>query len=233
MVSNNLSNTNEQTRNHTEQCPSYSNRMHSRHKHTPPSPRNTCITSTSSSQATRLPTKRKNQTTTSPTTSAPNATRTTSHNERNHISRKQQQYSRHKNELAKHRTCSHNQNMKQIHTEIVNQHNQNTPDNKILQTKAPDIDKSENTLPRSTRVLLAQLRTGKSPFLLTWKHKIDPTKYTSPLCPLCGANEHNTEHIFNCTHIPTTLEVADLWHNPCEVEGLLETWRGKLEPHLM
>jgi len=124
-------------------------------------------------------------------------------------------------------------NMKQIHTEIVNQHNQNTPDNKILQTKAPDIDKSENTLPRSTRVLLAQLRTGKSPFLLTWKHKIDPTKYTSPLCPLCGANEHNTEHIFNCTHIPTTLEVADLWHNPCEVEGLLETWRGKLEPHLM
>ena len=28
-------------------------------------------------------------------------------------------------------------NMKQIHTEIVNQHNQNIPDNKILQTKAP------------------------------------------------------------------------------------------------
>src|SRR6185436_7186987 len=109
MVSNNLSNTNEQTRNHTEQCPSYSNKMHSRHKHTPPSPRNTCITSTSSSQATRLPTKRKNQTTISPTTSAPNATRTTSHNEKNHISRKQQLHSRHKNELAKHRTCSHNQ----------------------------------------------------------------------------------------------------------------------------
>ena len=124
-------------------------------------------------------------------------------------------------------------NMKQIHTEIVNQHNQNIPVNKILQTKAPDIDRSENTLPRSTRALLAQLRTGKSPFLLTWKHKIDPTKYTSPLCPLCGTSEHNTEHIFNCTHIPTTLEVADLWHNPCEVKGLLETWRGKLEPHLI
>ena len=58
-------------------------------------------------------------------------------------------------------------NMKQIHTEIVNQHNQNIPDNKILQTKAPDIDKSENTLSRSTRTLLAQLRTGKSSFLLT------------------------------------------------------------------
>ena len=123
-------------------------------------------------------------------------------------------------------------NMIQIHTKIVQQHIQDTPDNKILKTKAPEIDKSENTLSRSTRVLLAQLRAGKSPLLLAWKHKINPTKYTSPLCPLCGTSKHNTEHIFSCTHIPTTLEVADLWHNPCEVEGLLETWRGKLEPLL-
>ena len=93
-------------------------------------------------------------------------------------------------------------NMKQIHTEIVHQYTQSIPDNKILKTKAPDIDKSENTLSRSTRTLLAQLRTGKSPFLLTWKHKINPTEHTSPLCPLCGTSEHNTEHIFNCSHIP-------------------------------
>ena len=123
-------------------------------------------------------------------------------------------------------------NMIQIHTKIVQQHTQDIPDNKILKTKAPEIDKLENTLSRNTRVLLAQLRAGKSPFLLAWKHKINPTKYVSPLCPLCGTGEHNTEHIFNCIHIPTTLEVADLWHNPCEVEGLLETWRGKLEPLL-
>jgi len=124
-------------------------------------------------------------------------------------------------------------NMKQIHTEIVHQHIQSIPDNNILKTKAPDIDKSENTLSRSTRTLLAQLRTGKSPFLLTWKHKINPTKYISPLCPLCGTSEHNTEHIFNCTHIPLTLEVGDLWHTPGEVEGLLETWQGKLDSLLM
>ena len=99
-------------------------------------------------------------------------------------------------------------NMKQIHTKIVQQHIQNIPDNKILKTKAPEIDRSEDTLPRSTRVLLAQLRAGKSPFLLAWKHKINPTKYNSPLCPLCGMSEHNTEHIFNCTHIATTLEVV-------------------------
>ena len=66
-------------------------------------------------------------------------------------------------------------NMKQIHTEIVHQYIQSIPDNNILKTKAPDIDKSENTLSRSTRTLLAQLRAGKSPFLLTWKHKINPT----------------------------------------------------------
>ena len=56
-------------------------------------------------------------------------------------------------------------NMKQIHTEIVHQYTQSIPDNKILKTKALDIDKSENSLSRSTRTLLAQLRTGKSPFL--------------------------------------------------------------------
>ena len=121
-------------------------------------------------------------------------------------------------------------NMKQIHTLIVDQYIQNIPNNKILNKQAPEIDKSEDTLPRSTVVTLAQLRTGKSPLLLAWKHKINPTEYKSPLCPLCGTSEHNTEHIFNCTHIPTTLEVTDLWNNPCEVEGLLETWRRKLDP---
>jgi reverse transcriptase-like protein/retrotransposon-encoded endonuclease len=121
-------------------------------------------------------------------------------------------------------------NMTQIHTKIVQQHIQDTPNNKILKTKAPEIDKLENTLSISTRVLLAQLRAGKSPLLLSWKHKINPMKYTSSTCPLCEASEHNTEHLFNCTHIPTTLEVTDLWHNPCEVEGLLETWQEKLEP---
>ena len=55
-------------------------------------------------------------------------------------------------------------NMKQIHTEIVHQYTQSIPDNKILKTKAPDIDKSENTLSRSTRTLLAQLRTGNPHF---------------------------------------------------------------------
>ena len=57
-------------------------------------------------------------------------------------------------------------NMIQIHTKIVQQHIQDTPDNKILKTKAPEIDKLESTLSRSTRVLLAQLRDGKSPLLL-------------------------------------------------------------------
>ena len=83
-------------------------------------------------------------------------------------------------------------NMKQIHTEIVHQYTQTLLDNNILKAGAPGIDRSEDTLPRSTRTLLAQLCAWKSPFLLTWLHKINPTKYTSPLCPLCGTNEHNT-----------------------------------------
>lgn len=120
-------------------------------------------------------------------------------------------------------------NMKQIHTSIVNQYIQSVPDNKIINTKAPKIDKSEESLPRQTRTTLAQLRAGKSPFLLAWKHKINPTEYKSPLCPLCKISEHNTEHIFKCIHIPTQLDVTDLWNNPCEVGELLEAWRGKLD----
>ena len=92
--------------------------------------------------------------------------------------------------------------MIQIHTKIVQIHTQDIPDNKILKTKAPEIDKLENSLSRSTRVLLAQLRAGKSPFLLAWKHKINPTKYVSPLCPLCGTGEHNTtQNTFSIAYI--------------------------------
>src|SRR5690242_11483183 len=44
-------------------------------------------------------------------------------------------------------------NMIQMHTKIVQQNIQNIPDNKILKTKASEIDKSENTLSRSIRVV--------------------------------------------------------------------------------
>src|SRR5438445_11535625 len=75
--------------------------------------------------------------------------------------------------------------------------------NKILGQQAPEIHYSEEFLPRKTWCTLSHLRTNKSPFLLSYKHKINPTLYPSPLCPLCKNDEHNTSHLFNCTHMYT------------------------------
>ena len=44
---------------------------------------------------------------------------------------------------------------------------------KILRTHPPQVDSTEENLPRHTRCTLAQLRTNKSLFLLSYLHKID------------------------------------------------------------
>ena len=53
------------------------------------------------------------------------------------------------------------------------------------------------------------------------------TKYT-PLCPLCNIHTHDTHHLFNCTHIRTTLSPLDLWTDPAGVTALLGRWTEKL-----
>ena len=93
------------------------------------------------------------------------------------------------------------QNIKANHTQAVENHKTNLPKNKILQTAAPKIHNSEETLNRYQRRLLSQLRTDKSPFLLTYLHKINPIAHPSPLC---SDQPHNTQHLFQCTHIQTT-----------------------------
>jgi hypothetical protein len=70
-------------------------------------------------------------------------------------------------------------NCKLIHSNIVQSYlNSRTP-NKIIGIIPPTIDKSEQQLPRKTRCLLAQLRTGKSSFLLQYLNHINPTEYPS------------------------------------------------------
>ena len=95
------------------------------------------------------------------------------------------------------------------------------------------ISSSEERLPRLTRRTLAQLRTNKSPFLKSYLHKVDAKTHPSPLCPLCNINTHDTHHLFNCTHIRTTLSPLDLWTDPAGVTALLARWTEKLAggPH--
>ena len=104
--------------------------------------------------------------------------------------------------------------MRHIHTSIVCRHLATRGNNKILRTPPPHIRRSEKKLLRLTRRTLAQLRTNKSPFLKSFLHKVDAKTHPSPLCPLCNIHKHDTHHLFNCTHIRTTLSPLDLWTNP-------------------
>ena len=118
--------------------------------------------------------------------------------------------------------------MKTIHTTIVQDHLNNRPINKLLNRPPPDIDKREETLPHSTRRKLSQLRTNKSPLLMTYIHKIDPANHPAANCPLCNDPNHDSLHLFNCPDIPTTLTVWDLWTDPVGVAALLDVWGEKL-----
>ena len=121
------------------------------------------------------------------------------------------------------------QNIKANHFLAVQNYTTTRPDNKLLEIPTPYIHISEETLERHQRRLLSQLRANKSPFLLAYKHHIDPTSYPSPLCPLCQEQPHNTQHLFQCQHIKTTLTPHDLWNSPCEVAELVEIWRDLLD----
>ena len=98
----------------------------------------------------------------------------------------------------------------------------------MLCTPPPHTSSSEEILPRLTRRTLAQLRTNKSPFLKSYLHKVDAKTHPSPLCPLCNIHTHDTHHLFNCTHIRTTLSPPDLWTDPAGVTALLARWTEKL-----
>ena len=122
-----------------------------------------------------------------------------------------------------------NNNILLNHTTIVTNYLDSCPPNKILNEQPPQIHPSEETLTRKYRTTLAQLRTNKSPMLISYKNKIDQTTYPSPLCPLCNTITHDTTHLFNCYKIPTNLNTHDLWTSPCQVTELLDTWWENLD----
>ena len=120
------------------------------------------------------------------------------------------------------------QNIKDIHTSITQNYLHSIPDNRLLNRPPPDIDKSEDTLPRHIRRNLAQLRINKSPLLSSYLHSIDEMTHPSPDCTLCHREVHDAAHLFHCTEVPTALGVEDLWLNPVAVSELLGEWGEKL-----
>ena len=72
------------------------------------------------------------------------------------------------------------------------------PHNKILNTTAPEISKTEQALPHYTRRLLAQLRSNKSPILHEYLHKITPETHPAPNCPLCHTQHQTSSTAQGC-----------------------------------
>ena len=119
--------------------------------------------------------------------------------------------------------------MRHIHTSMVSRHLATRGNDKIMCTPPPHISSSEETLPRHTRRTLVQLRTNNSPFIKSYVHWVGANSYPSPLCTLFNTHTHtHTHHLFNCTHIRTTLLPLDLWTDPAGVTTLLARLTVKL-----
>ena len=117
--------------------------------------------------------------------------------------------------------------MRHIHTSIVSRHLATRGNNKILCTPPSHISSAEEILPAS---LVAPLPKSEQTNLPSSNHTY--TKSTqitsitnSPLCPLCNTHTHDTHHLFNFTHIRTTLSPLDLWTDPVGAMELLARWR--------
>ena len=84
------------------------------------------------------------------------------------------------------------------------------------------VDSSEKQLPRTARSTLAQLRSGYSKFLGSYKSRVDPT--ASDQCPDCEGTPHDVHHLFRCPNnpAPPDLGVASLWTNPLGVAEFLQ-----------
>ncbi len=114
--------------------------------------------------------------------------------------------------------------LKLIHTTSVARSINQMAQNKVLLSPPPPIDLSEKKLPRQTRATLAQLRSGYSIYLNSYKARIDNT--IQDKCPDCD-QPHTTTHLFNCVNNPTTLNVNDLWLKPIEAARFLNLPSGE------
>ena len=115
---------------------------------------------------------------------------------------------------------SYKTKLKNIHTRDVSTAIRNLKDNPVLNTPAPEIHKSEKTLPRKTRSTLAQLRSGKSSFLNSTLNRFNDD--TQNMCPNCRQTPHDTNHLFTCPARPTRLTPRSLWDKPIDAAAFLE-----------
>ncbi|XP_073820409.1 uncharacterized protein [Musca autumnalis] len=107
-----------------------------------------------------------------------------------------------------------------IHTDTVAKTISRYCVNAVIGAHPPSIAAEERQLPRQTRVVLAQLRSGYCSRLNSYWAGIERT--VQDICPVCGMGTHDTKLLFNCPTKPTNLTPVDLWLHPIEVANFLE-----------
>ena len=95
----------------------------------------------------------------------------------------------------------------------------NIAPNRVLGCRPPAISKRELQLPRKTRTVLSQLRSGFCCSLKDYQFRIG--KSQDDICPLCLLEPETVRHIFDCPARPTQLVPDDLWAYPVDVASFL------------
>ena len=108
-----------------------------------------------------------------------------------------------------------------IHTNIVAETVRNQSHNRVLDAPPPPISKQEKRLPRITRAILSQLRSGMCSRLKDYQLMIG--RVTDSVCPECYMGQQNVRHLFECPRFPTPLIPHDLWSFPCDVASYLSS----------
>ena len=109
----------------------------------------------------------------------------------------------------------HKTSIRAIHTSAIQHYIADSPPNRVLSARPPEISYSETELPRPYRSTLAQLRSGHCSRLNTYRSRVGLSD--TDQCPECSLATHSTQHLFDCESSPTSLSVEDLWTDPVAV----------------
>ena len=77
------------------------------------------------------------------------------------------------------------------------------------------------------RTKLAQLGANKLPLLQSYLHAVNFETYV-PQCLLCFSHTHDTNHLFNCSQVPTQHNTTNLWKKPLEAAEVIQEWEFRL-----
>jgi hypothetical protein len=108
-----------------------------------------------------------------------------------------------------------------IHTTAVQNYIQSAAPNRLLGVRPPEVSRSEETLPRIYRRILAQLRDDRCSSLQTYQYFIK--KANDDICLHCHLAPETVLHLFSCAANPTHLNVLAMWQIPVEAARFLST----------